>query len=76
MNFFSRSKLAPEVTDDGKRNVTDPCKANVIGNGAFQYNRKIVVRRISLRRSRVQPRYRIGSEDVISENVMWMLGGK
>jgi hypothetical protein len=46
MDFFSRSRLAPEVTDDVKRIVIDPLKANVVGSGAFQYNHEIVVRRI------------------------------
>lgn len=36
-------KLAPGVTDHGKRSVHH--KANAIENGTFQYDRKIVVRR-------------------------------
>jgi hypothetical protein len=46
MDFFSRSRLAPEVADDAKRSVSDPLQGNVVGSSAFQYNREIVVRRI------------------------------
>jgi hypothetical protein len=46
MDFFSRSRLAPEVADDAKQSFIDSHKANVVGTGAFQYNREIVVRRI------------------------------
>jgi hypothetical protein len=46
MDFFSRSRLAPEVTDDAKLSVIVHYKANVVGSGAFQYDREIVVRRI------------------------------
>jgi len=46
MDFFWRSRLAPKVADDEKQSFIDSHKANVVGTGAFQYNREIVVRRI------------------------------
>ena len=46
MDFFSKSSLAPKSRTMQNGVSSIHYKANVVGSGAFQYNREIVVRRI------------------------------